>query len=256
MRWRVLRRGSQTWLYSSVLVGYEPFVSPRRPSSSVPPSVEIMPRVSASSVAPQKRALRVLRAEFSKRKGDLRDLVKSKQAVMEEIRGKIVKLEKEVKAANEELSEEFDSGSSLFPSSESESESADSALPGAAKRVRVPISKQKGADNAPTPSFIGKPEHLKQGVDGDAVEETRKQADGKPRTVGARKARPYLPPGADAPEHRGSPNSEGVLYPGFAEGDPKRCDACEQLRRGFPRATKAHRPKEMPCPWAPLAKHS
>ena len=83
-----------------------------------------MPRVAATSVMPQRRTLRVLRAEYAKRKGDLRDLAKTKKGLLR-ARAKITKVEQEVKAAQEELSEDFDSGSSLFTSSSSESVSED-----------------------------------------------------------------------------------------------------------------------------------
>ena len=57
---------------------------------------------------------------------------------------------------------------------------------------------------------------------------------------------PEIPPGDDAPLHKGKPNAQGVRYPGYPKGDPTRCDSCEQLRRGFTRSSKAHRAE---CPW-------
>ena len=65
-------------------------------------------------------------------------------------------------------------------------------------------------------------------------------ADGKSSEGRLRKRRPFLAPGAPALDHRGWPNSEGVYFPGFGESGPRHCAACEQLRRGFPSATKAH----------------
>ncbi|CAE6910095.1 unnamed protein product [Symbiodinium natans] len=63
-----------------------------------------MPRVATSAVSPQKRSLRVLRAEYFKRKGDIRDIVHTKTAILNEVRDKIRKLEGEIKEAEEELS--------------------------------------------------------------------------------------------------------------------------------------------------------
>ena len=57
---------------------------------------------------------------------------------------------------------------------------------------------------------------------------------------------PEIPPGDDAPLHKGKPNAQSVRYPGCPKGDPMRCDSCEQLRRGFTRSSKAHRAE---CPW-------
>lgn len=57
---------------------------------------------------------------------------------------------------------------------------------------------------------------------------------------------PFLAPGEPAPNHRGKPDADGVLYPGFPKGDPRRCDACEVLRRGFSRTGKKHNDN---CRW-------
>ena len=198
-----------------------------------------MPRVAPSTVAAQKRSLRVLRAEFFKRKGDLRDMVDKKRAILNEVREKIRKLEAEVKEAQEEVSEEFDSGSSLFPGSSSESDSSDSP---------PPVPKKAAA-----PSPKGKSGPPKKSPDGKGAPAKKKKDESEVKERKARTCRPRIPPGEEAPNHRGSPNAEGLLYPGFDEDDRRYCPACEQLRRGFPNATRAHRPKEMPCPWAPVA---
>ena len=77
--------------------------------------------------------------------------------------------------------------------------------------------------------------------------------EGPPKGKGVRERRPFIPPGESAPDHRGKPNAQGELYPGFRQSDSRYCEACEQLRRGFKSATKAHRPKAGVCAWAPMA---
>ena len=198
-----------------------------------------MPRGPATSVPAQRRSLRVLRAEYLKRKGDLREMVVAKKAIMAQLRAKITKLEEEILGAHETLSQEFDSGSSLFATSDSESSSSDKAE----APSETPATKAKAAPSKKT-----------DGATGQEVKNMKEKEGKKPPKAVGREQRPRLPPGAPAPNHRGKPNSQGVLYPGFAQSDPRYCDACEQLRRGFPSATKAHRPKDGPCQWAPLAK--
>ena len=63
-----------------------------------------------------------------KRKGDLRELFRNKVRLLHQTRRRITKLEKEIVANGEELSEEFDSGSSL--GHDSDTSSSDEA-PGA-----------------------------------------------------------------------------------------------------------------------------
>ena len=82
----------------------ELFLIPRSPRSSC-----AMP----STMDAKRRALRVHRAEYTKRKGDLRELFRNKVRLLHQTRRRITKLEKEIVANGEELSEEFDSGSSL-----------------------------------------------------------------------------------------------------------------------------------------------
>ena len=182
-----------------------------------------MPKTSKATVAAQRKSLRTLRKDFLKRKADLRNIVKTKKSALVQVRADIKHLEEEIKKENEELSVEFDSGSSCFSSSDSESSSASNSSD-ASKKKASPKGKAR--------------------------------ADGTIRKAKPRNKLPFLPPGAPAPNHRGWPNSEGVRYPGFVEDDPRHCAACEQLRRGFLSATKAHRPTDMPCPWAPRSKGS
>ena len=77
---------------------------------------------------------------------------------------------------------------------------------------------------------------------------------GKPTGQGVRERRPWIPPGEPAPDHKGKPDAHGELYPDFSKTDPRYCEACEQLRRGWKSATKAHRPKVGTCAWAPLSR--
>ena len=68
--------------------------------------------------------------------------------------------------------------------------------------------------------------------------------------AGAQTAKAAARRDPEAPNHMGHPNAAGELYPGFPVGHPKRCEACDQLRRGFLRFTKGHR--KPVCEWAPL----
>ena len=215
------------------------------------PIYVVMPRVVATKMMAQRRSLRVLRAEYAKRKGDLRDLVKTKKSLLSDVRGKITKLEKEVKAAGEEVSEEFDSGSSLFPGSSSESSSEETPAP-ARKDRPEPVTKEKPRSSKPF--VVRKPLSSKPIAAGKKVKPGDQEDEDKEKKGKVRQVRPLVAPGAAAPNHRGSPNAEGILYPGFVVDDPRYCEACEQLRRGFPNATRAHRPKDGPCAWAPLAR--
>ena len=203
--------------------------------ASIPkPRREMSPKVTKTNMATQRKALRALRKDFQKRKADLRTIVKNRKTAMTRIRADIKNLEEEIKTANEELSVEFDSGSSCFSSSDSESSSSSSKAP---VKEAVPSSK-------------GKPQAAQGAVPSP---KGTLQEEGKRKR---RRRLPFLVPGAPAPDHQGWPNSEGVYYPGFVQDDPRYCEACEQLRRGFRSATRAHRPKDMPCAWAPLAKGS
>ena len=100
------------------------------------------------------------------------------------------------------------------------------------------------APKGPSPSTLAKP--------AANLKDSGSTADIKQTSGGARQKRPRLSPGADAPNHNGKPNEKGELYPGLAKGDPKFCAACDQLRRGFTNATRAHRPAGGGvCEWAP-----
>ena len=178
-----------------------------------------------TTVGAQRRSLRTLRKDCHKRTADLRNLVKARKTAMDNIRADIINLEKEIKEANEELSVDFE----LVASSDSGSSSTDSS------------SKESAAK-----ASKGKSQPSKKGA----------VAEGDNKQGQRCKRRPFLAPRAPAPNHRGWSNSKGEYYPGFVVDDPRHCPACEQLRCGFSSATKAHRPKDMPCPWAPLAKGS
>ena len=159
-----------------------------------------------TTVGAQRQSLRTLRKDYHKRKADLRKLVKARKTAMDNIRADISNLETEIKEANEELSVDFDSGSSLFPSSDSGSSSTDSS----------------SKESAAKPSK-GKSQPSKKGA---VTEGDNKQGQ-------RRKRRPFL-----APEHRlrttgGGPAPEESTTRVFVEGDPRHCQACEQLAPWF-----------------------
>ena len=205
-------------------------------------------------VEAKKRNLRCLRAEYHKRKGDLRDMYKKKMCLLRGVRDKIRKLEADLVENDGNVSEPFSSGSSVAPCSSSSSDSdneADNAsckatipTPKAAAEKKKVVGVDEAAPKGPASSNSTKPAaHLQS---------SGKILDTKTASDGTSKKRPRLSPGAEAPNHKGKPNLAGSLYPGFAKSDPKFCGACEQLRRGFVNATRAHRPVGGGvCEWAP-----
>ena len=58
----------------------------------------------------KKRNHRLLRAEFHKRKGDIRDMYQQKMRILKGVRGKITRVEAELIEAKEQLSQDFSSG--------------------------------------------------------------------------------------------------------------------------------------------------
>ena len=188
-----------------------------------------------------------------KRKGDLRELFRNKVRLLHQTRRRITKLEKEIVANGEELSEEFDSGSSLGHGSDT---SSSDEAPGA-PLMHSPSDEPGSASTAPPAKALPAPPRPKAKAT-PAVKKTAEKSgkegeDGKPKGRGVREYRPFIPPGEPAPNHRGKQDIHGQLCPGFVETDPRYCSACEQLRRGFNSATKPHRPKVGVCAWAPLA---
>ena len=213
-----------------------------------------MPGTRSQNMEAKKRNLKVLQAEFQKRKGDMRDMFKQKMRLLKGVRSKIRKVEAELVEADVELSDKFSSGSSVAvgSSSSSDSEKSDQDLPptntaniaeAATRKVTMERS-DKPVSKDIAPSSSEKPVPPSKGVDAS------KDAAGG--TGSARQRRPPVPPGEAAPNHYGKPNRNGDLYPGFAKGEPKFCPACDQLRRGFKNATRAHKPTDgSVCEWAP-----
>ena len=159
----------------------------------------------------QRQSLRTLRKDYHKRKADLRKLVKARKTAMDNIRADISNLETEIKEANEELSVDFDSGSSLFPSSDSGSSSTDSS----------------SKESAAKPSK-GKSQPSKKGA---VTEGDNKQGQ-------RRKRRPFLAPGAPAPNHRGVAQLQRRVLPGFRRRRPA---ALPGMRTAAPWFSQRHK---------------
>ena len=180
------------------------------------------------------RALRVARATFARRTGDLRSMIKHRIPGCKKAKGQLRKLEARLKELGGELSEEVSSEGSLLGVTSSEES-------GEASSDEAPVKKEEDDE---------KPEAAAEGNKGHGV--AKPGGEGKPKAASKKPARrskeafPFIPPGDPAPNHRGRPNAEGVLYPGFPKDHPLFCDACEVLRRGFNRTGKAHNPA---CAW-------
>ena len=137
-----------------------------------------------------------------------------------------------------ELSEEVSSCSSLLDDSSSGSS-------GASDHETTPVAKVK-AKSKPEPVAKAKVKarELPPVKSSEEEEEASVEQDKGGAKKKARRSKadfPDVPPGEPAPRHRGKANAQGELYPGYRKGDPRRCACCEQLRRGFPSATKGHR---------------
>ena len=148
---------------------------------------------------------------------------------MTDVRVKITQLEEEIRAENEELWVDFDSGSSVFPSTDSGWSSSESSLEAPAK-VAAPSCKGKS-----------KPSR------------TVAAAEGESKKVRPRKRRPC--PGAPAPDHRGWPNSEAVKLPGFRRRRLAVLCCLRAVATWFPQCNKGT-PSQGHAVWAPLAKGS
>ncbi|CAE7231576.1 unnamed protein product [Symbiodinium natans] len=90
------------------------------------------------------------RAQYLKRKGDIRDMLRQKVRVLKGVRGKIQKVEEELKDAGEAPSESFSSGSSVRACSSSSSDSDDVAqdvqpIKKASKVATAPAMTSRGA---------------------------------------------------------------------------------------------------------------
>ena len=184
-----------------------------------------------------KRALRVTRAQFQRGVGDLREVIRKRSKGVKKTRGQLRKLEAKVKELGGTLSEEVSDGSSVLcdTSSDSDSEMV-SEDPKDPKEEPSTASDKASAAGAPKAKAAPRPKAKARVNESEAPSSGRR----------SKQSFPDVPPGENAPLHKGKPNAEGVRYPGFPKGDARRCEACEQLRRGFPSSSKKHNP-DCPC---------
>ena len=200
-----------------------------------------------------------MKAKWSQKK----DTIRKECNKLKAMRKTIKKKEEELDTMEEERSSSFSSGSPLLPSSGSESEKEDDSPADKVEATGsgVPPATGKPPPKAmvPPPPKSGTPQPPPAPVLKSAAAVPPKVSDtactgSKPAGKGVREKRPLIPPGEPAPDHNGKPDAHGELYPGFRKTDPRYCEACEQLRRGWKSATKAHRPKAGLCAWAPRNK--
>ena len=133
------------------------------------------------------------------------------------IRAKVARAHKSRKAL---LAANLDPGSDL---SESDGEAAQVAAP--VEEQPEDSDSSGGSDSEDTPQA-----------------EPEQKVKSEKEATGAVRGRPRKDavPAPKAPSTRRAPNAEGVLYPGFPKGNPKRCPACEQLLGGRASATSKH----------------
>lgn len=230
-----------------------PQISSAQESSLLTVVLHIMPSTGSSL----RLGLGVLKAKFLQKKGALREDHKKMRKLLAAIKQK----EQELDDMEESRSSSFSSGSPLLEGSGSESEKEDSAADSSSKTKgpSVPMPKGKALVKAPPPKAEAHPPPpatapvVVSKAPGAPKAAKAAGNKGKPEGHKGRERRPFIPPGEPAPDHRGKANASGEYYPGFPQGDPRHCQACEQLRRGFWNATRPHRPKAGVCAWAPLA---
>ena len=181
-----------------------------------------------------KRALRVTRAQFQRGVGDLREVIRKRSKGVKKTRGQLRKLEAKVKELGGALSEEVSDGSSVLYDTSSDSDSDmgsdDAKAEPSSASDKASAAAMPKAKAVPTPKAKAR------------VKESQAPSSGRR----SKQSFPEVPPGENAPLHKGKPNAEGVRHPGFPKGDARRCEACEQLRRGFPSSSKKHNPD---CAW-------
>ena len=211
-----------------------------------------------------KLRLSVLKAKYLQKKGYLREQYDK----LQKLRTNIGRIEKTLDD-NEDgrSSSSFSSGSPLLPASDSDGESGKEIGKDQQgdkdPEPKVSTPRPKGAQPSkatPPPPKSGtrvsdlRPPPKKPG--GSLAKPPPVPASGSgvkhpPKVkAGAQTAKAAARRDPEAPNHMGHPNAAGELYPGFPVGHPKRCEACDQLRRGFLRFTKGHR--KPVCEWAPL----
>lgn len=200
--------------------------------------------------------LGLMKAKFLHKKGAIRTEHKKLRKLLDTIKKK----EQELDEMGEDRSSSFSSGSPVLNENTSGSEEEDVETGGSYRVKGSSVTQTTGKEVAKaSPPKAGTLPPPSAPVPGSAATVSPKAAatastEGKPEGGKVRGRLPFIPPGEPAPNHKGRPNASGELYPGFPKQDPRYCDACEQLRRGFQNATNAHRPKAGSCPWAPITR--
>ena len=197
-----------------------------------------------------KRALRVTRAQFQRGLGDLREVVRKRSKCVKKTRGHLRRLEAKLKDMGGTLSEEVSDGSSVLcdTSSDSESSTASEDNKATASSDSKGVTRDMTVDGQHLPKAKAAAAAAPK-VEAKSVPKAKAKVAKGETPSSARRSKhtfPEVPPGEHAPLHKGKPNAEGVLYPGYPKGHPMRCEACEQLRRGFTRSSKSHREQ---CAW-------
>ena len=197
-----------------------------------------------------KRAVRVTRAQFQHGVGDLREIIRKRSKGVKKTRGQLRKLEAKVKELGGALSEEVSDGSSVLcdTSSDSDSDMVSDDAKAEPSSTSDNGTGKKVASSEQAPRAKASAAAAPKTRTGPTPKAKAKVDEGQAPSSGRRSKQsfPEVPPGEDAPLHNGRPNAEGVRYPGFPKGDARRCEACEQLRRGFPSSSKKHNPE---CAW-------
>ena len=194
------------------------------------------------------RALRVARATFARRTGDLRSMIKHRIPGCKKAKGQLRKLEARLKELGGELSEEVSSEGSLLGVTSSEES-------GEASSDEAPVKKEEDDE---------KPEAAAEGNKGHGV--AKPGGEGKPKAASKKPARrskeafPFIPPGDPAPNHRGRPTPKAFFTRGFQRTTPSfatlaRCCAAALTARAKPttplapggRADKRTCPKRSVC---------
>ena len=156
-----------------------------------------------------KRALRVTRAQFQRGVGDLREVIRKRSKGVKKTRGQLRKLEAKVKELGGALSEEVSDGSSVLYDTSSDSDSdmgSDDA-----KAEPSSASDKASAAGMPKAKAVPTPKAKAR------VKESQAPSSGRR----SKQSFPEVPPGENAPPHKGKPNAEGVRYPSFPKGDAK-----------------------------------
>ena len=154
------------------------------------------------------RALRVARATFARRTGDLRSMIKNRIPRCKKAKGQMRKLEARLVELGGELSEEVSSEDALLGATSSEES-------GETSSDDTPVKSKEDKEKPVVPAEGSPKEHSAAKPGG----EVKPKAASKKPARRSKEAYPCIPPGDPAPNHRGRPNAEGVLY-GVSKGTP------------------------------------